>query len=229
MTELEKKISYRFVDRKLLERALTHKSFANELRGRVEHNEKLEFIGDAVIDLLLGEMLFFQFPNDTEGNLSKKRASLVNEDVLSQQAKTLNLSKHLKLGRGEISTGGSEKPRLLASTFEALIGAVYLDSGIEEAKKIVFELFQESMAQFQDQADYALDFKTRLQELVQAKLKQTPYYELIKEEGPAHQKIFYVAVKISDQILGEGQGVNKKAAEQKAAENALEKIEVKNV
>lgn len=221
MKELEQRLQYRFKNPGLLQRALTHKSFANELKNPAEHNEKLEFLGDAVLDLLIGELLYEQFPNDSEGGLSKKRASIVNEEVLSEIAKEMGLNKLMLLGKGETLTGGSQKPRLVSSSFEAIIGALYLDGGFEVTKSMVRREFLPVIEAVCSAEDFSKDYKTRLQEIVQKSLKETPRYELIYEEGPPHDREFKVCVKVGSEAWAEGVGRSKKQAEQAAAKAAL--------
>jgi len=222
MTELEKRLGYRFKNPALLERALTHKSFANELRNATEHNEKLEFLGDAVLDLVVGEFLYEKFPNDTEGGLSKKRASIVNEEVLSELALDMGLNKLMHLGKGEAQTGGAQKPRLIASSFEAIIGALYLDGGFAVTKDFIRKEFSTLTEKVCGSEDFEKDYKTRLQELVQKSLKETPKYEVLAEEGPPHDREFLVCVKVKEEVWAQGRGRSKKNAEQAAAKNALE-------
>lgn len=222
MNDVEKRIGYRFRRKEDLIRALTHKSFANEQKNGNEHNEKLEFLGDAVLDLVVGELLFEKFPKDTEGGLSKKRASIVNEEVLSEIAQHLKLNESLQLGKGEIQTGGAQKPRLLASAFEALIGAVFLDGGFEVGRVFVRREFENIVESLKDQSDFEKDYKTRLQEIVQKNDKETPRYELVKEDGPPHDRTFWCCVLVHDQVVGEGSGKSKKIAEQMAAKATLE-------
>lgn len=223
MNTLELRLSHKFNSLDLLQRALTHKSYANEMKVQLEHNEKLEFLGDAVLDLVVGELLFTQYPGDTEGGLSKKRASVVNEEILSEVATSLGLNQLLRLGKGETQTGGATKPRLLASTFEALVGALYLDAGFESAKNFLKKEFGERIENLGTCEDFERDYKTRLQEIVQKSLKETPKYEVVAEEGPPHCREFRVCVKINNTVSAEGRGRSKKVAEQMAAKNALEK------
>ncbi|HWU42799.1 MAG TPA: ribonuclease III [Bdellovibrio sp.] len=222
MTELEKRLQYTFKDSSLLARALTHKSYANELKSVIEHNEKLEFLGDAVLDLVVGEFLFEKFPADTEGGLSKKRASIVNEEILSALALDLEINKLLQLGKGEALTGGSLKPRLLASSLEAIVGAVHLDGGFEVAEKFIRREFLPLCEKVCGQEDFERDYKTRLQELVQKNLKETPKYEVVAEEGPPHDREFLVCLKVKDEVWAQGRGRSKKSAEQEAAKSALD-------
>lgn len=221
MTELEQRLQYQFKDESLLKRALTHKSFANEMKQKVEHNEKLEFLGDAVLDLIVGDFLYHKFPEDTEGGLSKKRASIVNEEILFQIGLDLKLNHLLQLGKGEIQTGGSSKPRLVASSFEALIGALYLDGGHAVAKEILYREFAVLTENVCGAEDFERDYKTRLQEWVQKSFKETPQYEVLAEEGPPHDRNFIVCVKVKEDVWAQGRGRSKKSAEQEAARQAL--------
>lgn len=222
MIELQQRLGHSFKDVTLLSRALTHKSYANELKTACEHNEKLEFLGDAVLDLVVGEFLYERFPADTEGGLSKKRASIVNEEVLSELALDMGLNKLIHLGKGETLTGGSAKPRLIASSLEAIIGALYLDAGFEVTKAFVFREFSTLTDRVCGVEDFEKDYKTRLQEMVQKSLKDTPRYEVVAEEGPPHNREFLVTVGIKDQLWAQGRGRSKKNAEQAAAKEALE-------
>ena len=222
MKNLEARLGYQFKNMALLNRALTHKSFANELKQLTEHNEKLEFLGDAVLDLVVGEFLFERFPEDTEGGLSKKRASIVNEEVLSELALDMELNKLMQLGKGETLTGGALKPRLIASSLEAIVGAMYLDGGFDVAKSFIRREFSTLTDKVCGSEDFEKDYKTRLQELVQKSLKETPKYEVLAEEGPPHDREFLVCVKVKEDVWAQGRGRSKKNAEQSAAKNALE-------
>lgn len=221
MNPIEALLQYRFQRPDLLLQALTHKSFAYEHRAPDFHNEKLEFLGDAVIDLVLGEYLYELFPNDNEGALSKKRASLVNEDSLAKLATQLDLPSHLRLGKGEMQTGGALKPRLLSSAWEALTGALYIDAGYESSRRILREAFRPLIENLDPEQDFAADYKTRVQELAQRTMKVTPVYELVGEDGPAHDRVFTVSLKIKDEEFARGSGRSKKIAEQQAAREAL--------
>lgn len=229
----EEKIDYCFKNKKLLREALTHKSYFYECNftpnnsskknsKSPSNNERLEFLGDSVLDLILSEMLMLHYPSYTEGELSKKRASLVNEMVLANIAKELYLNKYLLLGKSEINTQGNEKPRLLASALEAVIGAIFLDGGYKNSKKVIEKLFVNKIKIIDEEDEYYSDHKTKLQEFIQKKYKITPGYFLIAEKGPAHKKKFQVVVKVKDDIIANGEGNSKKQAEQKAAYNALE-------
>lgn len=228
MTELEKKMQIQFKNPQLLEQALIHKSYSHEAKtGVSENNEKLEFLGDAVLDLVLGEYLMALFPSDSEGNLSKKRASLVNEEGLARIAMELNLSASIKLGKGEASTGGSQKPRLLSSAYEAVVGALFLDQGFQVARDFIRRDFEPVIKALDPSQDYERDYKTRLQEIIQKDCKEAPQYQLLSEEGPPHDRVFHVQVKIKDQVLGKAQGRSKKLAEQAAAKQGLELLSAK--
>lgn len=211
-----------FRDPSLLKQSLTHRSFHNENPSESDgHNERLEFLGDAVLDLALSDLLMRHFPGQPEGDLSKYRASLVNESELAAIALELKFDQLMRLGRGELNTGGSQKPRLLASVFEAYVGALYLDSGFQKAYEFLREVFTPRFAALAtDGRDR--DFKTRLQERAQEQHRQTPTYELVQEEGPDHNKSFVVSVKLGSQELATGKGRSKKQAEQEAARRALE-------
>lgn len=226
MITFQQRIGYQFNDITLLEQALTHKSFHNEQSEgtSVGHNERLEFLGDAVLDLILSDSLMKTFPEATEGELSKTRASLVNETILAEVAKVFEMPRLLRLGRGEILTKGAEKPRLLASTFEALVGAMYLDAGYEPSFKFVQTVFEPWIQKMDPKKGYSTDYKTRLQELTQEKFKSIPKYTIIDEAGPDHEKIFVVEVMIDKEHKFTGQGRSKKLAEQLAAEKALEEL-----
>lgn len=222
---LENRLNHKFKNVELLERALTHKSFFNEnSEDSPGHNERLEFLGDAVLDLTVSHLLMETFPEAPEGELSKRRANMVNETTLAKLAQDFELAQDLRLGKGEVQTGGAEKPRLLASAFEAVIGAFYLDAGYAPVKEFVLTTFAQLVNgadsdHFQDD-----DFKTRLQEITQQKHRLAPEYELVGQEGPDHEKTFFVAVRVGDKELARGRGRSKKQAEQEAARVALEKV-----
>jgi ribonuclease-3 len=218
-TLLEKKLGYTFRGAQLLEVALTHKSFLNENPdcGR-SHNERLEFLGDAVIDLAVGHLLMEREPNRSEGELSRRRATVVSEPSLALVARELDLGPWLFLGRGEEQSGGRAKSSVLADALEAVFGAIYLDGGFVAAHQAVGALFASRIASAGRAANE--DWKTRLQESA-ARRKLTVRYELIDTSGPEHDKRFSVAALIGDVVRSRGQGKSKKEAEQKAAESAL--------
>jgi ribonuclease-3 len=222
-------LGYRFQRPELAELAFTHKSYANEsLNGNsttADDNERLEFLGDAVLDLALSDLLMKRFPNDSEGALSKKRASLVNEESLCRLARELAFDRHLRLGKGELKTGGLQKSRILASSLEAVIGAVFQDSGYILVSDVIEKLFGSALERIGTEVvDFSADFKTRLQERAQDVRKSTPTYRLEGESGPDHDKTFSVVVELEGRVLATGVGKSKKAAEQDAAKKALERL-----
>jgi len=218
-TPLQNALGYHFIDLLLLKQALTHRSFVNENVGsELSHNERLEFLGDAVLTLTLSDLLLKKNPDLPEGRLSKIRAGQVNERNLADLALQLGIGVFLLIGKGEEMTGGREKPSILANTLEALLGAIYLDGGFKAALDCVDRLFGSTI----DDHDLdSRDYKTLLQEYCQGKIKKVPFYRLFREEGPDHKKIFYVEVTIQDQVISKGHGRTKKEAQQKAAETAL--------
>lgn len=212
----------RFKTPALLLRAVTHKSFSPSPQ---EHNEKLEFLGDAVLDLALADALMRQFPDNDEGRLSKKRASLVNEKELATVAQGIGLQRFLRLGKSELQSQGALKPRLLSSSLEALVGAVYLDQGFLAAQLLVQGLFAKSLRREDAEQDYSSDYKTRFQEAVQARDRLTPIYRVVGEEGPPHSRSFRVQVETEGRVWAQAEGASKKAAEQRAARAALDLLE----
>jgi ribonuclease-3 len=216
------RLSYRFKDVALLQKALTHRSFAVENGHMIGvDNERLEFLGDAVLDLVVSDLLWRSYPDEQEGPLSHRRAALVSEGTLAIVAHELDLSELLILGKGERQSGGATKPRLIASALEALIGAVYLDSNYETVFRVIAQLFHQRVKEQGGEAEYRRDFKTRLQEVVQKDLLQTPTYVLEEESGPPHDRRFKVSVRFGAQAIAFGEGKSKKQAEQNAAEIAL--------
>lgn len=214
---------YDFKNPQLYTQALTHKSYFNENPNTVSsHNETFEFLGDAVLDLALSALLMKMHPTLDEGDLSKVRASLVNEQFLALVSKDIGLDTHLLLGKGEKQSGGSDKPRLVASAFEALMGALFLDGGYEVAADVIQKIFQSRIESLDLTTLFKHDYKTRIQEKIQKEKKLTPEYELVAEEGPDHDKTFFVDLKVSDQVVARGQGRSKKQAEQDAARLGLE-------
>jgi ribonuclease III len=213
-----------FIRQDLLSTALTHRSALNESTAR-ESNERLEFLGDAVLELVTTEFLYARFPTEPEGVLTSYRAALVKTTTLAIVAKELGLDKVLKISKGEERSGGRENIGLLADTFEAVAGALYLDQGYEIAKTFILTHVLSKVDQVVTQKLYK-DYKTSLQELVQSKGKATPIYETIEESGPDHLKTFTVQVLVDAQALGTGTGRSKQDASQEAARAALEKIEV---
>lgn len=220
-SELEIRLNYTFKDRDLLKKALTHKSHHNEVHS-LGDNERLEFIGDAVLGLSVGSWLMEKYPHFNEGMLSKVRASLVNEKTLSDIAIRLRMDREIRLGRGETKSGGAGKPRLMASVYEAVVGAMFLEAGYQRVHQFIGEIFQEQWAHLNIEDPCLKDYKTQLQEKTQEHFQSVPIYRVIKEEGPAHDKIFYVEVCLKGRLLGSGKGKSKKQAEQEAARKGLE-------
>ncbi len=220
LSELEAKLLYVFKDRTLFEEALCHRSFVNEQKNSsLVDNECLEFLGDAVLNLIVGHILMQRFPDFKEGDLSKMRANLVNESQLAEIARTIGLGSYIRLGKGEIQTGGGEKKSILADTFEAVIAAVYLDESFDAAFKIVDSHFASKLNSITTSTANS-DYKGQLQELVQTTHKAMPSYKVVSESGPDHNKIFNIQLTVCE-IQTEGIGKSKKAAEQDAAEKAL--------
>ena len=219
--ELEDIIGYSFNDKGLLKLAMTHSSYANEHNNsKLENNERLEFLGDAVLELTVSAFLYNEYKNVNEGELTKTRASMVCEPTLFLCAQDINLSEFILLGKGEEATGGRKRPSIVSDAMEALIGAIYLDSGIESAKKFITKYI------LNDVEDKKLfyDSKTILQEITQGRHMGDICYELVSEEGPDHNKIFNVALKIGDKVVEKGSGKTKKAADQEAAYKTILKI-----
>jgi len=221
IAKLQAVLGYEAKDTQWLIEALTHKSTARKDPEAV-NNERLEFMGDAVVDMVVADMLFDQFPDDDEGKLSRKRASLVNEESLYNLAMRLQLDEFLVVN--EAGTALRTNKRLLAGALEAVIGAIYKDSGFEKAYAWVKDLYEQNTDSKFSEHDFAKDFKTRFQELVQEKFKVTPIYKLIGIAGPDHQKQFKVQVMVEDQVYGVGEGESKKVAAQAAAEIALKRF-----
>ncbi len=221
--ELEQIIGYRFQDKELLTLAMTHSSYANEHRMRYKHNERLEFLGDAVLELVSSEFLYNRDEKMPEGDMTKLRASLVCEPTLAFCTKEINLGKFLLLGKGEDLTGGRERDSILSDALEALIGAIYLDGGFANAKEFILKFILSDM----EHKKLFYDSKTILQEMVQGEYKEPLSYELIGEEGPDHDKKFIVTAKIGDDVITTGSGRTKKAAEQAAAYAAIIKLKNK--
>ncbi|THB74441.1 MAG: ribonuclease III [Desulfobulbaceae bacterium] len=220
LTELEQKIAYRFTDLRLLQKALIHSSYAFEQGQTGKDNEILEFVGDAVLDLVIGHTLCKRYPEMREGQLTRLRASLVNEAHLAGMARKIDLGSYLSLGKGEETSNGRNKPSILSCAFEAVIGAVFEDSGYQVASDLIQRLFDEEIET--RKAHLVLtDAKSRLQEKLQEEFNEAPVYRLDSEDGPSHQKHFSVSVMFRGQVLGTGQAGSKKEAEQRAAAAAL--------
>jgi ribonuclease-3 len=222
LVSLQNRTKYNFLDLKLLNKALTHKSYANEQSEKLNHNERLEFLGDSVLDILVSDYLVNEFSDFDEGALSKIRAAVVNETCLAKLAKKIDLGSYLLLGRGEDLFDGRQKPSILADAFEGLAGAVYRDGGLSAASKIFLPLLVEEVQKTAESWSFR-DFKSDLQEYTQNKLSSIPSYKVVKEIGPDHAKEFEVAVVINNKEQGRGLGRSKKEAEQAAAKIALGK------
>jgi ribonuclease-3 len=218
ISNLEKQINYCFIDKSLLTQAMTHSSYANEKKfEKYESNERLEFLGDAVLELIISEFLFLNSPKLSEGELTKTRAGLVCEMALSHCARGLDLGSYLFLGKGEESTGGRSRNSIISDSLEALIGAIYLDGGWMRAREFV----EKKVLKDLENKKLFHDSKTVLQEMIQSSIGGRISYQPVKEEGPDHEKIFTVQVMLEDRVLGSGKGKTKKSAEQEAAFNAI--------
>ena len=226
---LQQAIEYRFRDRGLLEHAMTHTSRANEdVSGGVIDNESLEFLGDAVLGFIVADILFHAFPEFNEGQKSKVKAALVSTTALARQAERLALGDHLLLGRGEEKTGGRRKQALLADGYEALIAAIYLDGGVEQARAFIAREFAPLVADVQRTGLIGGDHKSALQEYLQSNDVALPEYRLAGTVGPDHRKLFQIQVVVRDEVLAEAIAPSKKEAEQEAAKVALEKLQSSN-
>lgn len=215
---LEERIGYKFKDRVFLKRAITHSSFANEQKiNKTGDYERLEFLGDAVLELVSSEFLFREHSNVPEGELTKMRASMVCEPALAFCAEDLELGNFILLGKGEEGTGGRHRDSIISDVMEALIGAIYLDGGMEPAREFINRFILSDL----ENKRLFYDSKSNLQELIQGKLKKEFHYELLEERGPEHDKVFIVELFMEEESLGKGSGRSKKAAEQQAAYKAL--------
>ena len=217
--ELERRIGYQFQNKKYLDIALTHSSYANEVKHQIKYNERQEFLGDAVLSIIVSDYLFNNY-TVPEGELTKLRAAIVCEKSLDVMANKIGLGQYLRLGHGEELTGGRARPSIIADAFEALIAAIYLDSGIESARKFVLPFVTE-MLEHEDSLSFK-DYKTILQEIIQQNPEEKLVYKLVGEKGPDHDKRFLVDVMLNSNVIGRGEGRSKKNAEQMAAKEALE-------
>lgn len=230
LAELEAALGRRFRRRDLLERALTHRSRRQETPATpaAEDNEKLEFLGDAVLGALVSEYLVTSFPDWSEGQLSKSRAKLVNATSLYAAARRLHLGRYLRLGRGEEKTGGREKPAVLADAYEAVVAAIYLDAGLDAAREFVLSSLLKQAVGAEAHRLGQPDHKSGLQELLQARGRPPAEYRVVSEDGPDHRKTFVVEVCVAGRAIASGRGANKKEAEQAAARLALEQLRGKD-
>ena len=221
LTALEERLDYRFRDPALLDQALTHRSFAHELSGPgITDNERLEFLGDAVLGLCISDLLMQAFPDVAEGYLSKRRAACVNERALAVWANRFDLGEGLLLGKGEEGSGGRTKPSLLANALEAVVAAIYLDGGFDKVMAFIRRIFGDLSA-----SPLYRDYKTLLQEICQSRFHTVPQYSVIREYGPDHDKTFEVLLDVAEGIATSGTGKNRKEAEQEAARRALGHLE----
>jgi ribonuclease-3 len=220
LQHLQKELGYSFADPALLLRSLTHVSHKRDQDGG--HNEVLEFLGDAVLDLAISDLLMRRYPARSEGDLSRMRAALVNSSVLAEKASALNIGPRLRLGKGEERSGGRTKPSILAGAFEALLGAVYQDGGYEAARRLVERYFA---ADVKEKKLGQQDYKTRLQEISQMLFHAPPSYRIVSESGPDHDKHFVTEITVGGKSLGRGEGKTKKQSEQEAAKQALRELQ----
>ena len=219
MKTIEEMIKYDFNDKSILKNALSHSSYANESKRKIANNERLEFLGDSILSICVSDYIFSNFTDLPEGDLSRIRAAVVCEKSLFNMANRLNIGEHIYLGKGEIATGGRNRPSILADCVEALIAGIYLDSNLENAKKFILDnlINDINLNKEQDISDY----KTKLQEIVQQNPEEIVQYKIVSEEGPDHDKIFTVEVNINSNSVATGKGKSKKIAEQMAAKKLL--------
>lgn len=224
LSRLEELLGYTFKDPSLLQKGLVHSSFAFEQLDEGQNNETLEFLGDAVLDLTVGIILYHEFPEMQEGELTRMRSALVKEDNLACMAREIDLGGFIMLGKGEETSQGHQKSSILSCTYEAVVGAIFLDSGYDSALDFVNRQFKPLLAEKKDSMLFS-DAKSALQEKIQEKFNQAPTYSVEHEEGPAHDKKFTISVRFNDKVLGSGTARSKKEAEQQAAAEALADIE----
>jgi ribonuclease III len=223
LNKLQKCLKIKFKDKSLLNRALTHRSFVNEFRTGIRDNERLEYLGDSVLAVVINEYLFKRYEDYPEGDLAKIKSAVVSESTLAKVAAEINMGSYLLMGKGEERCGGRERPSILANTFEAVIGALYLDAGLKESKKYILSLLKSHVERI-DKLSYLRDPKTALQEYVQGKYKERPLYEIVNESGPDHSKQFTVKLVIHGKDVSLGTGTSKRKAEMDAAKVILESI-----
>ena len=219
LTKIEEVLGVKLRGNALVERAFLHSSYVNENATITEDNENLEFLGDAVLGLVVAEILYDRYPDQSEGFMSKTRSAIVSQEPLAKVARGLGLGQLLKLGKGELANGGADKDSLLSNALEALWGALYKEVGFDKIKSLTKEVFKNEFVLAKDNDFF--DAKTELQELLQKKSKEAPKYLIVSEEGPAHQKTFVAEVRWQGEILGKSEGASKKRAEQNAAKKAL--------
>ena len=219
MKSFQKKIEYTFKNPAYLEEALTHSSYANEQQGETPYNERMEFLGDAVLSFVSAQFLYEKYPDMPEGRLSKLRSSLVCTQSLSSFAKEIDLNKYLKMGKGETAMDGASRPSVLEDAFEALIAAIYLDGGIDEARNFILRFLAREV---ENHHSNFKDYKSLLQEIIQQNPDERLSYAVVSTSGPDHDKRFEVELRLNSNVIGRGEGTSKKNAEQKAAKQALE-------
>lgn len=227
LTELQSSLHYVFQEVSYLDRALTHSSYKHEAKSaEVQDNERLEFLGDAVLNFIVSNQLFHLFPDIAEGRLAKLKAVMVSEPILAEKSRTLQLGKYLLLGKGEQKSGGAERISILGDAFEAVLGAMYLDGGIAAVQPFILRQLEPDFQSLSTES-YFQDFKSILQEYVQANFATVPVYQLVSESGPDHDKRFVVNVSVNREECGTGEGKSKKEAEQKAAQQACDKLKIR--
>jgi len=223
LDDLEQKTGIKFNNISLLRQALTHKSYLNENPSAgLDDNERMEFLGDALLDFVVADRLYSDFPDLPEGKLTEIRISLVRKEKLAEKASQLSLGKYLLMGKGEETTGGRKRPSNLANTFEALVAAIYLDRGLDQVRTFILDIFQNEISSVRA-GDLAINYKALLQELIQDECRCLPEYEVVEATGPDHDKIFYVSVSVGETVLAIGSGKSKKTAEAEAARLAYTK------
>lgn len=226
LEDLEKSLEYNFKNKKLLENALTHSSYVNEHKMKtVDNNERLEFLGDSVLNLVVSNYLFDKYGDYPEGELTKIRAKVVCEYSLAYAARKIDLGSYLLLGKGEETTGGYDRDSILSDAMEAVVGAIYKDCGFEKATELLIKNFEEDIVFAVNEGVLFTDYKTDLQENLQKLNKSKIEYKVVKEEGPDHNKVFYIDLILDNDVVGTGVGKNKKEAEQMAAKEALVNLE----
>jgi len=221
----EEIIEYRFKKRLLLEEALTHSSYIKKSEKELKNNQRMEFLGDSVLELIVNDFIYKKFSGFSEGEMTKIKSVIVSTETLKKWANSIDIGRFMLLGKGENLTGGRNKPSILAGCFEALLGAIYLDGGLKNARKFIFHFLQDEIRKVVKNG-FIRNYKSFLQELSQKDYKCLPIYELIRENGPDHKKIFCVNVKIKEKKYGTGFGENKKEAEQEAAKATLKKLKM---
>jgi ribonuclease-3 len=222
LNALQKNLNYSFKDKEFLKKALTHSSYGNEHNmGLTENNERLEFLGDAILNLVVSQYLYKKYPNYPEGELTKIRAKVVCESSLAYAARKIQIGKYLLLGKGEEATGGRDRESILADAAEAIVGAIYMDSDFDTTNKLLLSNFEADIVYAVAKGDLFIDYKTELQERLQKNGNSKVEYVVVREEGPDHNKVFHMDVRVDGKTIGNGTGRNKKEAEQMAAKEAL--------